>query len=65
LALLVNCGVVIIEGGVLVRAGPLALLEFVVALDSELSWGVVDFSTVLLAIDFLGVSFVAIGDLLG
>jgi hypothetical protein len=65
LAFLFNCGVVIIEGGILVRAGPLELLEFVVTLDSELSWGVFDFSTVLLAIDFFGVSFVAVGDLLG
>jgi len=62
---LVDCGVVIVEGGVLVQACPLERLQLgIVTLDGELSWGVVDLSSVLAAIDFLRVSFVSVCDLL-
>jgi len=65
MALLFDCGVVIVEGGVLVQAGPLERLQLgIVTLDGELSRGVVGMSAVLAAIDFLRVSFVSVCDLL-
>jgi hypothetical protein len=65
LAFLVNCGVVEVKCGVLIRAGPLEWLELgVIIRDNELASSVVYVASVLLAIDFLGIGFVSVADLL-
>ena len=66
MAFLVNCWVVEVEGRVLVRASPLEWLELgVIIRHNKLASGVIDVVDVLLAIDFLGVSFVTVTDPLG